>query len=254
MASKIQDMVPTQNIPDDNPNRGGLAPADRQCQYTLASGFHCRRWSIRGHNYCHEHGRWMECRVEGPIEVPLMEDPSAVQLVVTQTVRAMGWGQIPPANGRAILHGCRIVQNGFSQELAEAKYRLKCHQLGVDPERFLPARAIPRMPDSGQDTPIAPSAPRAFRPGATEHPGENRALAPEEDFSQSAQLDLQAAGLNPPGSPSPASTRRFASSHIAADEGDDLQNPAALPLAGCPISPEPGEMGERKSAPLCVRA
>lgn len=121
------------------PNHGGLAPEDRQCRYTLASGYHCRRWSIRGHDYCHQHSRWMDCRIEGPIEVPLMEDPSAVQLVATQTVRAMGWGQIPPANGRAILHGCRIVQTGFALELAEAKFRLKCHQLGLSPEQFLRA-------------------------------------------------------------------------------------------------------------------
>ena len=120
--------------------RWGTAPEDRQCRYTFASGYHCHRWSVRGHQYCQEHGRWMECRVDGPIEVPLMEDPQAVELVASQTVRAVGWGHIPPANGRAILHGCRVVQTGFAQGLAEAKFRLKCHTLGLDANQFLPAR------------------------------------------------------------------------------------------------------------------
>lgn len=125
--------------------RWGTAPEDRQCRYTFASGYHCRRWSVRGHQYCQEHGRWMECRVDGPIEVPLMEDPQAVQLVATQTVRAVSWGHIPPANGRAILHGCRVVQTGFAQDLALAKFLLKCHTLGVDANQFLPARFAPHF-------------------------------------------------------------------------------------------------------------
>ena len=132
--------------------RWGTAPEDRQCRYTFASGRHCHRWSIRGHQYCQEHGRWMECRVDGPIEVPLMEDPQAVELVASQTVRAVGWGHIPPANGRAILHGCRVVQTGFAQNLAEAKFRLKCHTLGLDANQFLPARGT----DSGAGAPLKP--------------------------------------------------------------------------------------------------
>ena len=128
--------------------RWGTAPEDRQCRYTLASGYHCRRWSIRGHEYCHEHSRWMECRVDGPIEVPLMEDPQAVQLVSTQTARALAWGHIPPANGRGILHACRVVQTGFALQLAEAKFRLKCHTLGLDASQFLLPAPPVRVPHS----------------------------------------------------------------------------------------------------------
>ena len=121
--------------------RWGTAPEDRQCRYQFANGYHCRRWSVRGHEFCHKHGVWMASRVDGPIEIPLLEDPTAVQFVATQTVRALSWGHIPPANGRAILHGCRVIQTGFAQQLAEARFRLKCHRLGVDANQFLPARA-----------------------------------------------------------------------------------------------------------------
>jgi len=114
----------------------GLAPAHRQCRYELANGHHCRRWAVRAHDFCQEHGRWMSTRVEGALEVPLLEDPAAVTHVLSQTVRALSWGRIPPSNARAIISACRALQIGFGHaiaharlRLAEDKFRLKLHQL-----------------------------------------------------------------------------------------------------------------------------
>ena len=149
------------NSTNSTPNLGGLAPEDRQCRYVFAHGRHCRSWAIRGHQYCHRHGRWQEARVDGPIEIPLMEDPSAVEFVASQTIRALSWGHIPPENGRAILYGCRMMQIAQAHKLAEAKFRLKCQQLGLDPNQFLdpsadaPPAAPALNPHEGEETETA---------------------------------------------------------------------------------------------------
>lgn len=124
----------------------GAAPEDRQCRYTLASGRHCRRWAVLGHEFCHQHARWMDTRTEGPIEVPALEDPDAVNLVLSQTARALAWGHIPAQNGRALVAVCRSAQIGFAQSLAAARFRLKLHQLGLPEQQFLPQWAIPQHP------------------------------------------------------------------------------------------------------------
>jgi len=150
--------------PAPQPNRGGLAPEDRQCRYVLGHGRHCRSWALRGHEFCHRHLRWDEARHDGPITVPLVEDASAIQPVASQTIRALAWGHMPPENGRGILYGCRLMQIAQAHQLAEAKFRLKCHQLGLDPNLFLPASAgcpmSPAVGDMGERDSAPISEPR----------------------------------------------------------------------------------------------
>ena len=158
-------MTESPNASDITKLQGGRAPEDRQCRYVFGHGRHCRSWAIRGHDYCHHHGRWEECRVDGPIEVPLMEDPSSVTLVLSQTARALGWGHIPPDNGRAIIAACRVAQAGFNHQLALAKFRLKLHRLGLNPSDFLPASAAATAasiePIASTETPAESPAPDA---------------------------------------------------------------------------------------------
>ena len=226
--------------------RWGTAPEDRQCRYTFASGYHCRRWSIRGHEYCNQHGRWMECRVDGPIEVPLMEDSQAVQLVASQTARSVGWGQIPPANGRAILHSCRVVQTGFAQDLALAKFLLKCHTLGADPRQFLPARL------ATQFSPPPPN-PEAQQAGAPFKPGVGLSGKPEQNrVPQVSPVlgDVEQRDSAPSKEPQPVilSEARSAESkdlHLTTPTGASAAEQNRVPH----VSPVLGDMGERDSTP-----
>lgn len=102
-------------------DKGGAAPPHRQCRRIRENGERCRKWEIRGQGLCFEHGRWAKTRVPGPITVPLLEDEGAIRLVISETVRAMGLGTIPPANGRAILSGCREARMLLRDKLAERK-------------------------------------------------------------------------------------------------------------------------------------
>jgi len=73
----------------------------------LESGVRCGNWDVRGQGLCVRHGRWQMTDPRGRVTVPLMEDEASIQLVISQTVRAMAIGALPPANGRAMLAGCR---------------------------------------------------------------------------------------------------------------------------------------------------
>lgn len=163
----------------------GLAPEDRQCRYTLASGRHCRRWAVRAHEFCHEHGRWMQTRVDGAIEIPLLEDPAAITLTLSQTARQLGWGRMPPPNARGILMACRIAQSNLSHslaaakfELAQAKFRLKLHQLKLAEQDLLPASPAASLP---APQPPAPQPPDPQPPAAppADHPLDDMPIPPE---------------------------------------------------------------------------
>ena len=86
--------------------KGGAAPEHRRCRMILESGVRCGNWDVRGQGLCVRHGRW-QMTERGRVTVPLMEDEASIQLVISQTVRAMAIGALPPANGRVILAGCR---------------------------------------------------------------------------------------------------------------------------------------------------
>lgn len=102
-------------------NLGGVAPPHRQCRRILESGERCRDWEVRGQGFCFRHGRWEGTRRQGPITVPLMEDAESIRMVVSQTVRAMSLGTIPPSNGRVILMGCREARGLLQDKLAEKR-------------------------------------------------------------------------------------------------------------------------------------
>jgi hypothetical protein len=154
--------VPEQSIPEqsvpEQPVSAGAAPDNRQCRYTLASGRHCRRWAVRAHDFCHEHARWMDTRVDGAIEVPLLEDPAAIALTLSQTARQLGWGRIPPPNARGIIAACRASQINLGHslaiakfQLAQAKFRLKLHQLK------LTEHDLPPLPPTGSGSGADPT-------------------------------------------------------------------------------------------------
>jgi hypothetical protein len=101
--------------------RAAEEPDVRQCRQVKENGFRCRNTPAAGETFCHHHRRYRGTRTDGGIEVPLMEDPASIRLVISQTVRAMGRGDIPPANGRAMIAGCRVALDLLDHELAKAR-------------------------------------------------------------------------------------------------------------------------------------
>jgi hypothetical protein len=59
------------------------------------------------------------------------EDEDSLASLLSQTLRALPWGTLPAANGRAILAGCRIMQGLLTHRLAKAKFHVNLRRLAV---------------------------------------------------------------------------------------------------------------------------
>jgi hypothetical protein len=63
----------------------------KQCRYLRPNGVQCKSPTIRGQHHCYHHGQHAKSKPAkaGTIEIPLLEDRSAIQLLLTQTARGI---------------------------------------------------------------------------------------------------------------------------------------------------------------------
>jgi hypothetical protein len=96
-------------------------PEDQRCRQVKENGFRCRHIPAAGETFCHQHRRYRATHADRAIDVPLLEDAPSIRLVISQTVRTMAGGDLPPANGRVMIAGCRVALNLLQFELARAR-------------------------------------------------------------------------------------------------------------------------------------
>ncbi|HTW47287.1 MAG TPA: hypothetical protein VMD92_05020 [Acidobacteriaceae bacterium] len=151
---------------------------DRRCEAVRENGEPCRGTPALGETFCHAHARYRSTLNGMLIVVPLMEDEASVTFVRSQTVRALSQGSIPPANGQAMLRGCRDADRRLDQQLEVQKVALRyaalAEKLGAEQmerhlDRFmerlqgkLPATGCQRSGNSDQSTVISESERSAF--------------------------------------------------------------------------------------------
>ena len=93
-----------------------------QCRHLRANGIQCRAHRVWKEDYCffHLHHRTphgMPKRSEEPpppppahgIEIPLLEDLSAIQIALGRVLTALAQGKISPAEARAYISGLRLA-------------------------------------------------------------------------------------------------------------------------------------------------
>lgn len=90
---------------------------ERRCEAVRENGEPCRGIPALGQTHCHAHARYRSTLNGVLVVVPLMEDEASVTFVRSQTVRALSQGSIPPANGQAMLLGCRDAERRLEREL-----------------------------------------------------------------------------------------------------------------------------------------
>lgn len=104
-------------------------PAHHQCAHVHESGVRCNATTATGKRLCHAHQRYNDSDPLYPIQVPLLEDPASIRYVISQTNRQLAMGAIPPANGRAMLYGCRMALDLLLYEQAQEKRRLQMEKM-----------------------------------------------------------------------------------------------------------------------------
>lgn len=154
----------------------------RHCALVREGGQPCRGIPAIGETFCHAHRRYRASASRISIAVPLLEDEESILFVISQTVRSMSLGSIPPANGQAMLTGCRLA-------LRVLEHRLAAHKLALRSPAD-PRNPTPPTPDSTPATESSPVADDAIRDDAP--------TLPESTSSESTSSPNTFAALEPP--------------------------------------------------------
>ena len=84
----------------------------RRCRALRVNGVQCNSIALRGHDLCHTHkyyGR-PECPKKGSkIVMPLLDDHSSIQLVISQVAQGLFSGTLHPAEARALSYCCQVA-------------------------------------------------------------------------------------------------------------------------------------------------
>ena len=122
-----------------------------ECQHVRLSGKKCRAIAIRGHRFCYFHLQARrgasavipaETVANGgpapepqatPIAIPMLEDRSALQIALSEVLRAVAANQIDTNRGWLLLSGLRMASNNCTGEEEFADHH-QIHELELTPE------------------------------------------------------------------------------------------------------------------------
>lgn len=122
-----------------------------ECQHVRPSGKKCEAVAIRGHRFCYFHlqsrrgysavtpaealsnGATAPVLEAATLNLPMLEDRSAIQIVLTQVLRALAANQIDSKRAGLLLYGLQIASANCG-EPAEICDRWPIHELELTPE------------------------------------------------------------------------------------------------------------------------
>lgn len=122
-----------------------------ECQHVRPSGKKCAARAIRGHRFCYFHlqtrrgyanitpaeavanGATAPVPGAATISMPMLEDRSAVQLVITDVLRALAANQIDTKRASLLLYGLQIASANCSK-FDDIGYISSVHYLEQTPE------------------------------------------------------------------------------------------------------------------------
>jgi hypothetical protein len=130
-----------------------------ECQHVRPSGAKCRAIAIRGHRFCYFHLQARraqnsvtpavtvanEATAPAPqaatITLPMLEDRSALQIALSEVLRAVAANQIDTNRGWLLLSGLRMASANCNEEEEFANHH-QIHELELTPEGEEVAPAI----------------------------------------------------------------------------------------------------------------
>jgi hypothetical protein len=122
-----------------------------ECQHVRPSGRKCEAIAIRGHRFCYFHlqsrrglaavtpaealanGAIAPATAAATITLPMLEDRSAVQIVLTEVLRALAANQIDAKRAGLLLYGLQIAAANCSK-YDEIGHLHPVHDLELTPE------------------------------------------------------------------------------------------------------------------------
>ncbi|MGA8906695.1 MAG: hypothetical protein WB524_03695, partial [Acidobacteriaceae bacterium] len=106
---------------DDAPKIPPPSFPARRCRALRVNGLQCNATAILGQPFCHTHGRYRnpECPKKGSrIVMPLLEDHSSIQLVLSQVAHGLFSGDMDPAHARSLAYTCQVAAQTLPRPIA----------------------------------------------------------------------------------------------------------------------------------------
>jgi len=106
---------------DDAPKIPSPSFPARRCRALRVNGLQCNATAILGQPFCHTHGRYRnpECPKKGSrIVMPLLEDHSSIQLVLSQVAHGLFSGDMDPAHARSLAYTCQVAAQTLPRPIA----------------------------------------------------------------------------------------------------------------------------------------
>ena len=94
-----------------------------ECRHIMPNGSKCHGSALRGKAFCHFHMRLRQVMSkakqpenEQPIELPVLEDRSAIQLALAQVLNALGSSHLDPKRAGLFLYGLQIASQNVDHD------------------------------------------------------------------------------------------------------------------------------------------
>lgn len=132
----------------------------KECRHIMPSGAKCKSPALRDLPFCYFHTslhRFGESAARAdnePLEIPALEDRSAVQIALTQVLGALGSSRLDPRRAGLFLYGLQIasqITSRSSDRRASDSVRSLCYE--GDGETLAPEQAQCEPPE---DCPACP--------------------------------------------------------------------------------------------------
>jgi len=132
----------------------------KECRHIKTNGCKCEAAALSGRPFCHFHARLhgmahsRKVAPGDPLELPVLEDRSAVLLALTQVIEAMGSARLEPRRAGQFLYALQIA----AQVVGQREYILPENYVQnltytPDGEELGPEKEVCQCPDDCQDCP-----------------------------------------------------------------------------------------------------
>lgn len=141
----------TSMLPECAPAPAALAPLETgetedarrgACRHILTDGRRCGSPALRRQSFCYYHHTTRKpaphpalLRRSSTLELPRMEDRSAVQYSISEVLRAIAEDAIDPRRASLLLYGLQIASNNLPREDPKAVREETVEEIVLDPEQ-----------------------------------------------------------------------------------------------------------------------
>jgi hypothetical protein len=96
----------------------------RTCNHIKSAGEPCGSPAMRNEHYCYHHLRYRRNHDLGSpdYEVPILDDPDSVQLLINDVIRSLVKGSIDQKKATAILYAAQLASNNVKACLQQVEY------------------------------------------------------------------------------------------------------------------------------------